>query len=350
MLEFFDLGAMDGRIKSYTGKNLISGVMRITSKNKILYESSFGYADDKEKKKFGGNSLFTLYSLSKPFLAIGIMKLYDKGEIDINAHPSEYLPEAAGFDKEVKIIHMLLHTSGLPDFEQNEEFRKKYAPGTNDRLREHTKLLTKYPQYFRPGTGFKYANVNYTLAALIAENVTKMKYSDFIVKEVLVPLGAVTMTVGGLEKDNPDRVKGYDLKDGVRKEVPASKDWLMGSGDLVGTVEDVFTLNGAVKNRLILKSDTWEKVLTPDPLSGMGIGCTVSDWHGKRRITHNGGHTGFRTLHIHLPEDDFDIIFLSNSGYGDARYVISEIVHETFYGGGGKGERVSMDVGYINNN
>ncbi len=160
MLKKSDICAMHGKIKNYCEENRIFGVIRVTLKDRILYEGSFGYADIKEKIKFDRSSMFTLYSLSKPFLGIGIMKLYDSGLIDLNAHPSKYLPEAEGFDKEVKIIHMLTHTSGLPDFEQNEEFRKKYAPGTNAKLREHTKLLTAYPQYFSPGTGFRYANVN----------------------------------------------------------------------------------------------------------------------------------------------------------------------------------------------
>ena len=78
------------------------------------------------------------------------------------------------------------------------------------------------------------------------------------------------------------------------------------------------------------------------------MGCTVTMWHGKRRITHNGGHRGFRTLHVQLPEDDFDIIWMSNSGYGEARKFIAEAVHGLFYGeGGGLNENVEMDQGYI---
>ncbi len=184
----------------------------------------------------------------------------------------------------------------------------------------------------------------------MAENVTGMKYADFIKKEVLIPLGAKTMVVDGLIDENPSWVKGYELNGGEVQQVSKSKNWLLGSGDLVGRTDDVYTLNKAVKHKLILKEKTWEKVLTPDPVSGMGIGCTVSDWHGKLRITHNGGHTGFRTLHIHVPADDFDIIFLSDSGYGDARYAVSEIIHETFYGGKEAGERVSMDGAYLNMN
>ena len=51
---------------------------------------------------------------------------------------------------------------------------------------------------------------------------------------------------------------------------------------------------------------------------------------------------------MQLPEDDFDIILLSNSGYGDARNVIAEMVYTAFYGDDGSlGERVEMDKGYL---
>ena len=59
---------------------------------------------------------------------------------------------------------------------------------------------------------------------------------------------------------------------------------------------------------------------------------------------------GFRTLHIWLPGDDFDVIFLSNSGYGDARVDLSEMIYTAFYGnenGEGGTLRVEMDKGYI---
>ncbi|MBO5908555.1 MAG: hypothetical protein J6Q67_02070, partial [Clostridia bacterium] len=80
---------------------------------------------------------------------------------------------------------------------------------------------------------------------------------------------------------------------------------------------------------------------------GYGMGCYVENWHEKFRITHNGGHEGFRTLHIQLPEDDFDIIFLSNSGFGNARLEIAEMIYSAFYGEpSGDYTPFEMDKGY----
>ena len=98
----------------------------------------------------------------------------------------------------------------------------------------------------------------------------------------------------------------------------------------------------------MLKPETWAQVLTPSPLNHMGMGCTITQWHGKTRITHNGGHPGFRTLHVQLPEDDFDIILLTNASWGDARKDFAEAIHEIFYGQNtGLSEEFKMDAGYI---
>lgn len=243
---------------------------------------------------------------------------------------------------------MLYHTSGLPDFEQTGDFAEKYAPGYSKYIREHLKILTGYPSYFAPGTSALYANVNFVLCALIIENVTGIPYPEYIKKEVFEPLDMKCAVVDNESFFIPDRVKGYELQNGKVSEVSKSHNRLLGAGDIVATADDVYRLNIAIKNRLLLKSDTWKEILTPSPVSGMGMGCTVSAWHGKERITHSGGHVGFRTLHIQLPENDFDIIFLSNSGWGNARNDIPEAIYSTFFEkSNGLSDKVEMDVGYI---
>ena len=57
---------------------------------------------------------------------------------------------------------------------------------------------------------------------------------------------------------------------------------------------------------------------------------------------------GFRTLHMQIPEDDFDIIVMSNSGWGNARYDIAEAVFEAYFGKDEiKSDTLEMDIGYI---
>ncbi|MBQ5840391.1 MAG: beta-lactamase family protein, partial [Clostridia bacterium] len=302
------------QIAAYCRENGIGGMLRITIKDQIVYEQTVGFANAADKTPFTKDSIFTLYSLSKPFCAIGLLKLKDKGLVDLDRHPAVYVPEAQGFDERVTVRHLLHHISGLPDFAQTAGFAEKYAPGYSKCAREHLKALTKYPSFFAPATDAKYANVNFVLCALIIESVTGVPYPKYMEREVFAPLGMHRAVVDNEELVIPHRVSGHELVGEVLTPVRPCYDWLYGAGDIVATVEDVYCLNKAIKHHLLLSESTWEEVLAPSPLNHMGMGCTVTTWHGKQRITHNGGHKGFRTLHVQLPQDDFDIIFLSNSG------------------------------------
>ena len=324
-------------------------MLRVTYKDEILHKQSFGYANLEAKTPFTEDSLFTLYSISKPFCAIGLLLLADRGLLSLDAHPSTYLPEAKGFDSRVTIRQLLQHTSGVPDFSPTPGYMSAYAPGYAHKCREHLEILSNFPNYFVPGTDTHYSNIGYIISALIIENLSGLTYADYMKAKVFDPLGMKNAAVDNENLVLPNRVQGYSLEEDRVIPTEKSHSWMLGGGDLVGTVEDVYCLNKAIKYQRLLKAETWEQVLTPSPVSSKGFGCTVTHWHGKRRITHNGGHRGFRTLHIQLPEDDFDLIFLSNSGYcNPARSEIAEMIYRAFYDATAKPETpLPMDNLYI---
>lgn len=332
----------------YCQSEKISGVLRVTVKDEIKYQAHLGYANDESRTEFEKGSMFSFYSMSKPLCAIGLLRLVDKGLVDLDVHPKRYLAEAEGFNEGVTIRHLLHHVSGLPDFAQSKDFSERYKAGTNDQIREQLKILTEYPSFFEPNTKGMYANINYVIPALIIENVTGIGYADYMRSEVFEPLGMKNAVVDNENLVLKNRVQGYALEDGVRVPTEKGYDWMFGAGDVVGTVDDAYSLNLAYKNRMLLSAQAWDAVVTPSPINLMGLGNTVHTWHGKKRITHNGGHKGFRTLHVWLPEDDFDIILLSNSGYGNARADISEMVYREFYERSEPAEEaIEMDKGYI---
>ena len=338
---------LDRFIREYYAKNGNSGILRVTRRDQILYENFIGFADRESQRPFTRDSMFTLYSLSKPFLTIGFMKLRDKGLIDLDRHPGCYVPEARGFDSRVTLRHMLHHVSGLPDFDQTARFYERYATGYPAQLRQQLPELAEYPQVFEPGSHTMYANINMIIPALAIENITGMAYADYIQQEVFTPLGMTTARVDAPGLDIPHRVTGYAwTEEGIRPIAPCLN-WLHGAGDIVGTVDDVYCLNKAIKHRLLLKEETWEEILRPWPDQPFSMGCRVTQWHGRTRITHNGGHMGFRTLHVQLPEEDLDIIFLSNAAWGDARTDITEAVYAAYYQETTEAEVMQMDAGYI---
>ena len=339
---------LDAFLEEYYRINQNSGCLRITSRDEVIFRKFMGYADREAKTPFTEHSVFSLYSLSKPFCAIGLMKLKDKGLVRLDDHPGVYLPEAAHFHQDVTLRHLLTHTSGIPDFNQNTDFQTKYAGETSQQLRWQLGLLADYGMLFQPGTQGHYTNTNFIISALIAEAVSGMNYADYMKAEVFQPLGMHSTRIDSKHLVLPDRVKGYNQVDGQIVCVERVTERVLGGADVISTVDDIYCLNKAIKHKLLLSDQSWNDILCPSPVNSMGLGCTISQWHGKKRITHNGGWDGYRTLHVQLPEDDFDIILLTNSSWGDARYDISEAIYTAYYGTeNGHSDAISMDAGYL---
>lgn len=345
-----NLLALDEAIDAFAKKELISGALRVTVKGTTVYEKRMGYANTDTKAPLTERSMFTIYSMSKPFCAIGLLRLLDEGKIDLQAHPSRYLPEARFFHPSVTLTHLLTHTSGVPDFMQTKAFFESHAPASSaEDMRALLPELAEYPNLFEPGTQGMYANINFTLAALIIENVSGMPYGDYMKKRVFEPLSMPYAVVDREGYECEQRAMGHALQYGRSIPTERSIAYMLGGGDILATVDDVYALNRAVKQKLLLKEQTWEMALTPSPINSMGMGCTVSmGKSAQARIIHNGGHVGFRTLHTHHIAEDFDVILLANCAHTCVRDVLYDLcVRHLLNENGVPLDTSGMDKGYI---
>ncbi len=339
---------MDAFLDAYCQMYKFSGTLRVSHKGEKIYERHMGYADIEHGIPISDESVFTIYSMSKPLCAIGLMKLVDRGLISLTDHPKKYIPEAKKFHPELTYCHTLRHVSGLPDFDDFPELKFKHSAEKPFNLRGMiADVADKCTEDNIPGNE-RYANINFAIAALTIENVSGMPYAEYMKKEIFEPLGMVNTQIDHNGLLVPHRVRGYDIFGHDLRSVSIDMNYFLGSGDALSTVDDIFALSREIMEPKLLSDKAWKDIFTPVPGGAYGLGCAVTDWHGKRRITHNGGHLGFRTLHILLPEEDFDIILLSNSGYGNSRYTLSEAVYTAFFGADSdSGQTVDMDAGYI---
>ena len=130
----------------YAEKTEFSGNLLISRKKETVFESSIGYADRERRIPLQMDSKFRYYSLSKPFTAIAIMLLWEQGLIDLDAHPSKYLPYAKDIDSRITRRMLLQHTSGLKEI-TTEAFSE--VPGNPD-FETAVAELTKQPWTLLP--------------------------------------------------------------------------------------------------------------------------------------------------------------------------------------------------------
>ncbi len=340
------LTKIDRWIDDYAQNYPFSGIVRISLKDKMIYEKCVGFADREKKEMITNRTKFRLYSLTKPFTALAVMTLVDKGLVSLDAHPSRYV-SGADVNEKVTVRSLLNHNSGLRDFAMLPDIQwaiDSYPVPKKEILRRFSAV----EPLFVTGTDAWYGNFNFFLASLIIENVSGMNFDDYIHREIFEKLGMGNACFDSRFASIVGKAKGYDING--TQIVPCeyrSVDWMMGAGCGVATAADVYQLNRAIKQRKLISEKAWEEVLTPAH-GNFGLGMNVMKWHGKTRYTHNGGHMGFRTLHVQLPEDDFDIILLSNFGFGNARNAFSEAIYSIWYDDDAIADKgADMDRGFV---
>ncbi len=329
-------------LDEYSEKSGYMGITRIMKNGETVFEHCNGYGDEALTEPLTPDSVFRFYSITKPFCAIALMQQYEAGKVDLDAHPGKYVPEARGFDPRITVRMVLRHSSGLPEV-TTEEFMKRETAD----IRAGMKALAGQPLDFEPGTGVWYRNTNFALCGLIVEELSGMTVGEYIEKNVFSPLGMKTAFCAAAHPEKKT-VTGFDMQDGKRVKAPymniAS---FAGCGDACGTAEDLSRLYLAIREKKLLRPETWDTVFSTPDDNSFGFGCSVFDWHGKRAIQHNGGHYGFRTIQRILPGDDFDIIVLANTGFGTPREDITEKIYELCFDSDGNAANIEMDKGFI---
>lgn len=205
-IEMIVQGAVDNG--TIAGANVLA-----VHKGEVLYKGSIGYADAEEKKPLAWDSIFRLFSMSKPVTSVATLILMEQGKIDLLDKVGKYIPEfdkMQYFDKDgnvkdctqdLTILHLLNMTSGIPyanDYsphgkamakflsEVQEEQNRGEAPGTLELCRR----VAQNPLGFEPGSFWEYGFSADILGGVI-EAASGMKFGDFLKKYIFEPLEMV---------------------------------------------------------------------------------------------------------------------------------------------------------------
>ena len=172
------------------------------------------------------------------------------------------------------------------------------------------------------------------------------KYLENVVFKALDIKTAKCM-LDGTKIDN--LAKGYSLVDGNLVECDYTNMTTMYSaGFITGTIKDIQKLYEAERELKFLKKETWQKFFTPSKIGRFACGLQSYVWNSELCYMSTGGHVGFRALNRFLPKRDFNIIILSNSGFGDARADVSNKAYNVFIDENAiHAFKVEMDKGFV---
>jgi len=314
------LNIISASLKAQIEKGVIPGaVVMVVRDGKIAYFESFGMRDLETSSPMQKDTIFQIYSMTKPITSVALMMLLEQGRIYLGDPVSKYIPELKELKvgeegsepaiKQITIQDLLRHTSGLTyGFMGSSKIHQMYKEaglGSPDQtLAEMVTKLSKIPLVSEPGTKWGYSRSTDVLGRVI-EVVSGVSLDNFFEDRILKPL-KMNDTGFYVKPEEIDRV----AKPGPKAKWPshyptAPPKNLLGGQGLVSTAHDymrfmqMFMNKGQLDGVRLLSTNTVD-YMTTDHLgfsipkkgpgywlgegTGFGLGFAVRENTGVVRV------------------------------------------------------------------
>ncbi|MGM0837202.1 MAG: serine hydrolase domain-containing protein [Bacillota bacterium] len=249
-----------------------SGVAYMLDQNDTVYSSAHGYANRSDRLPNKVETRFGIASGCKLFTAIAIGRLVQEGKLTFETKISEVLAcDFPNFDKGLTVHHLLTHTSGIPDY-FDEEIMEDYEDLWKCRPMYHIKQLEDFlPMFqhgkmmFLPGERFHYNNAGFILLGMVIERVTGERFTHYIEKNVFLPCEMKGSGYFSFDQLPADTATGYiDNEDGTWRSNIYSLPVKGGAdGGAYVTAPDMAKLWTALMERKLLNEEMTSLLLTP---------------------------------------------------------------------------------------
>ncbi len=296
-----------------------SGSVLLARGDTVLLSKGYGQADEERNLPNTPQTRFRIGSITKQFTAMAILLLHERGKLHVQDSVCRYVPNCPQAWQPITIHHLLIHTSGIPDYINSPEFESFIGtPATPEQLVARFRNL---PLLFAPGDHWKYSNSGYTLLGYIIEHVSRKSYARFLQDNIFDPLQLRNTGYDTNTPQPPEHATGY--LSAHTKPIYLDMSEFYAAGALYSTVEDLYRWDQALLAHQLVSEQTLKALFTPSipcpsggcALSsdvGYGYGWFIANESNHRLIYHWGHIDGFRTTNGFYPEDRVIVIALSN--------------------------------------
>ncbi len=335
-------------VEGYTASNTDTApgyALKIMSWDSTVLEEYQGVEDLSSGKKINSQSLFNTGSISKTFVAYAILNLVFDKKISLNDSLIKFFPDFKNKEigKKVRIYHLLTHSSGLRDNRNPYQDSVYYL--TADDAQNWAPILTNDTLEFEPGSRYHYSNPAFNALALIIQQVTGLKWQDYIKIKIFTISGMKSSTI----------TDGSHPSTGVSHAyLPIGAGWTerdfgeeptfnaAGNGGVWSNVDELYLYEKAIRSNLFADPEVNLLSRSVYPLpnwkdsipSHMGLSWFISKFFGHTVYSHTGSQGGFTSDFVSIPEEGFFYCLLSNVPL-EIMYTRSKVMH------------LAMDRGWI---
>jgi len=313
-------------LQPFVDSGKVSGIYAVIARHgRIAYERTFGWQDLASGERLRRDAIFHIYSMTKPVVAAGVLRLVEDGKLNLDDPVSKYIPSFANlmvFDSgtadapvlkppasPVTVRQLLNHTSGLAygltRGPVDTIFTRARLYRAERTLAEFTDSLARIPLLFSPGTRWSYSS-GLDVAGRVIEVASGQTLDRFLEDQIFRPLGMrdtgfrrrpeSRARIATVYTRGPDGALQALTNDGLMAMFEPEARFLWGSGGLLATPDDYLRfaqalLNGGtfgetrilrLESVALLTHNTLPPELTPvrsgalsDTTYGFGLGVAV---------------------------------------------------------------------------
>jgi CubicO group peptidase (beta-lactamase class C family) len=315
-------------VEAAMGRHVVPGVALGVLHDGRAETAGFGVTNAEHPLPVDADTLFLIASNTKTFTGAAILRLVERGRLDLDAPLRGYLPELRLADPDaragVTLRHTLQHTAG---------WAGDLVPDTgrgDDALARMVELMAENPQLTPLGSVWSYNNAAFCLAGRAIEVATGQTYETALRELILDPLGMARSFFFADEAIAHRVAAGHNIVGGVPRIV---RPWhfsrsMNAAGGLISSLNDMlrwarFQLGDgtAEDGTRLLRAETLRMAQSPlAPAFGMadaiGLPWMVSDLGGTRVVAHGGWAPGQMSSTRLVPGRGFGVVVLTNSDHG----------------------------------
>jgi CubicO group peptidase (beta-lactamase class C family) len=319
------------------------GAILLINGDSVIFSRGYGLANMETKESVTTRTLFNLGSISKTFVSNAILMLHDQGKLSIEDSLFRYFPtfKKKSIAQQVKIKHLLTHSSGLPDI-RNTGTDTTFFLTAKD-AENWAPIMNADSLLFEPGSEFEYSNPAFNGLALIVEHVSGTKWQKFVADNIFRPAHMETSTITDGSEPSKGVSHGYVKNHGKWIEDDYGEEPTFpaaGNGGVWSSVEELALYEKALQtgaflseervrdSRTIKRFNNWKGTrqftsnwswFTPlvydgvmEPFIGWSwfVGRTAD---GSKVVGHTGTQGGFIANYVSIPQKGVLIVMLCNS-------------------------------------
>ena len=308
----------------------ISGAAVVVLKgSELIFTKNYGYADINKQEAITDSSQFGIMSISKNFIAVAVIQLFDKKLLDLDAPIRKYLDKLPEQYDNVLIYQLLNHTAGVPDYVEVPGYMAQ-VDETQTPLQVLEPILGK-PLAFKPGERNAYSNSGYFLLGLLIEKVSGETLGNYLSKNIFEPAGMKRSFLDDNTVHGKSRIKGYITNNKELKEIaPLNSSQYWAAGAVVTTKADMIKWNTALRNGSILPVNEIYQMMQPSKLADgsageYGLGFELMNAPDMKIAGNTGTGVGFNAANLHFINDSLTVVVLTNTSGSNSTMIAKTI-------------------------